>query len=149
MVKETKSRTTHGHSKTAEYRAWGAMQGRCYNKNYKGYHNYGARGISVCDRWREGFQYFLEDMGYRPPDKTSLGRIDNERGYSPDNCRWEDRDQQDNNRRNNRTITSDGVTLTYAQWERRNGLTEGIITKRIYCGCAPKRAIRALREKSK
>lgn len=78
------------------------MKGRCRDKNDIGYSRYGGRGIKVCDRWLgpDGFEHFLEDMGARPEGYT-LDRIDNDKDYSPDNCRWADLLTQTCNRRTN------------------------------------------------
>jgi|AntDeeMinimDraft_6_1070357.scaffolds.fasta_scaffold07307_3 hypothetical protein len=93
--------TSHGKTKTDEYKAWSAMLTRCSNENQPGYVNYGGRGISVCDRWRE-FEAFLKDMGRKPSKKHSLERVMNDIGYSPDNCKWADRFCQAQNQRTRR-----------------------------------------------
>lgn len=90
---------THGgwtyHKNT--YKTWQSMIQRCENKNHKAYASYGGRGISVCDSWHS-FEVFFQDMG-NPPDGLSLDRIDNDKGYSPENCRWSDKLVQARNRR--------------------------------------------------
>jgi hypothetical protein len=96
--------TTHGEAAahTVEYTTWASMKARCNNPNFPKYHLYGGRGIKVCDRWVNDFSAFLEDMGRRPPNKTSIDRIDGDKGYEPGNCRWADDFEQNRNRKFNR-----------------------------------------------
>lgn len=89
-------------SNSTEYVIWCAILQRCFNIKCKTYSYYGGRGISVCDRWNPkaggSFENFFEDMGERP-DKTSIDRVDNTLGYSPDNCRWAGVEVQSYNKR--------------------------------------------------
>ena len=106
------------------------MVQRCTNPNDEAYHNYGARGISVCDRWLD-FANFLEDMGESPP-RLTIDRIDNNRGYEPGNCRWATYKEQMNNVRYNRIIEFDGKTLTLQQWSEESGINIGTLRNRLF-----------------
>ena len=96
-----KRSTVHGHNPTGKasptYNSWHSMRARCTRASHKSYPNYGGRGITVCDRWRE-FANFLSDMGERP-DGMTLDRIDNDGNYEPLNCRWATASQQQQNKR--------------------------------------------------
>ena len=127
------SNNSHKMSKTPEYRSWLNMKARCCNPNHKGYSDYGGRGIAVCDRWLN-LENFLADMGIKPTPKHSIDRINNDGDYSPDNCKWSDSKDQANNRRSNRLITIDDVTLTIAQWAKKMGFGRNVIWDRLEAG---------------
>lgn len=114
--------TTHGMSRSQEYRAWRGMNERCHKADHPAFKHYGARGIAVCPRWRESFVAFVSDMGLAPDRAHSLDRIDNDRGYEPSNCRWATALEQANNRRNTVTVFYLGEHKTLTAWMRDLGL---------------------------
>lgn len=108
------------------------MMSRCYYKNDKSYRNYGGRRIGVCDFWRgdNGFEYFYcwsIDNGFSP--ELSLDRIDNEKEYSPENCRWATFNEQQNNKRNNVRVNVNGQEMTVAQAERMLGIPKNGVNR--------------------
>lgn len=136
----------HGHatgeSKTREYLTWRAMTQRCSNPKAPAFYRYGGRGIAVCDRWRD-FKAFLADMGPRPPG-TSLDRRDNDKGYSPDNCRWATRREQAENTRTVTLATIDGETCSVGTWAARLRLDASTVRYRIRrLGMTPEQALLA------
>jgi hypothetical protein len=126
----------HGLCKTPEWRSWYAMVSRCTDSTNGSYRRYGAVGITVCDRWLgdNGFASFLADMGHKPTPKHTIDRIENAKGYSPENCRWADIIQQANNTRTNRPITFRGRTQNLSQWARELGCSPGVLLYRLKAG---------------
>ena len=123
----------HGLSYSREFLARKNMIDRCYNENDSGYHNYGGRGITVCDRWLDkenGLINFIEDVGFRPNDSYSLDRIDVNGNYCPENCRWTDQKTQCRNRRNNNTLTLNGITRCLSEWEEITGISRSVFRVR-------------------
>lgn len=102
----------HGHSKgdkvSLTYGTWRTMVQRCTNQNMPCFKDYGGKGITVCERWKS-FQNFLDDMGEKP-GKLTLDRIDNKKGYGPDNCRWATRRRQRINQDRTKIYTVLGIT---------------------------------------
>jgi len=130
-----KAKTTHGHRSygklPAEYVAWHNMLDRCFNPNSRSYPDYGGRGITVCERWRESYPNFLADMGERPPGKYSLERQDVNGDYRPNNCIWLPHADQARNRRSNRYLTFEGETLSLADWARKTGIPYQALQHRL------------------
>lgn len=122
---------THRMSNTPEWRAWRAMRARCYSPTHQVYDRYGGRGIRVCKRWRNSFENFFEDMGARPSPTHSLDRIDNEKGYTPSNCRWATEVNQQRNRRDARMLTLDEETLNLSAWAERYGMSVALLRYRL------------------
>lgn len=114
---EIRRKRKPGISRTPTYRSWYGMQTRCYDPQYRSFHRYGGRGIIVCPRWLI-FENFLADMGERPPG-TSIDRINNDGNYEPDNCKWSNQIEQNNNTSQNQFFTYKGETLTIAEWARK------------------------------
>jgi len=89
----------HGMCRTRIYVTWESMKCRCYNPNYVRFKNYGGRGITVCEEWKNNFEKFYEDMGDPPTLQHTLDRKNNDGGYSKENCKWSTKKEQANNRR--------------------------------------------------
>lgn len=127
----------HGIYKEHPYeaRSYYAMRRRCYSAANPSYPRYGGSDITVCDRWlgAHGFQHFVEDMGDRPKGFT-LDRIDNKKGYSPDNCRWSSVQEQNRNRKTNIFYTHNGKTRVLIDWAREYGLRPSLIYRRYQKG---------------
>jgi len=97
------------------YLCWKMMRNRCTNPNDPKFKNHGGRGITVCDEWMNSFETFSSDMGERPSN-YSIDRIDNNKGYFKENCKWSSMTEQNNNKTNNVLLTHNGMTMTVSQW---------------------------------
>jgi len=136
-------RGTHRMHGTPAHTSWRAMIARCTRKADPGYHNYGGRGIAICEKWKT-FRGFYADMG-DPPASHTLDRIDNNGNYEPSNCRWATPTQQMRNARINRLLTLDGERLSIAEWAERFGLCDQTIRSRLNYGWAIRDVITAPR----
>lgn len=125
-----KAQTTHGLSKTPEYKIWISMVERCTSPKNQVYQSYGARGITVSDDWMS-FESFLRDMGKRPFKGASIDRIDNDKGYCKENCRWTTPKVQNRNKRDNVWLELNGKRKTLSQWSEETGLSASLIRQRI------------------
>ena len=105
------------------YKVWSGIKQRCFNPNSNRYKNYGGRGISICDEWKNSFETFCKwalENGYK--EGLSIDRIDHEKDYDPSNCRWTDEITQQNNRTNNTLYEYEGETHTLTEWSRIKGI---------------------------
>ena len=145
LRKETGQRRprTHGHTinrkPTPEYMIWGAMRKRCLNPNDQAFPSYGGRGITVCKRWLHSFEAFYTDMGPRPSPTYSIERISNDGPYSPENCRWATRTEQNRNSRHNIMITWNNATHCLKEWCEILGLSYSVIQQRYAHEWTPER----------
>ena len=133
--------TRHGESHSKLHKAWCNMRYRCYNPSCDCYADYGGRGITVCDEWGsyEAFRDWSLANGFA--ENLSIDRIDNDKGYSPDNCRWVPMKTQANNKRKSNCLTMNGETKTIAEWSEVTGIGWTTIKERLKHGWSVERAL--------
>jgi len=124
---------THGYSKDPLYPRYLVMIQRCYNPKNNSYPRYGGRGISVCQRWLESYENFIEDMGL-PPKGASIERIDNDGDYCPENCKWADHYEQANNKRNNHFIEYQGRKYSVGEFCRKFRVHDSELRRKVFKG---------------
>ena len=149
LIQYQKNPRTHGLSHTRIYKIWDSMKGRCKYKRPE-YKRYAENNIKVCDEWQEKFMSFYEwamENGYE--DGLTLDRIDNSKGYCPNNCRWVTMKEQENNRTNNHLVKINGITKTIAEWSEISGLAYGTIRNRVYKGWIEDDILKPARKKRK
>lgn len=135
-------KVTHGKAHTRLYRTYCHMVGRCYCSTDAAYKDYGGRGITICDDWKNDFMNFYNwsmQNGYL--DCLTIDRVDNERGYEPSNCRWVGIKEQSNNRRSNVNVELNGITKNMSQWCKEFGLNYKVIMDRVYRGWCVEKAL--------
>ncbi len=122
------------------YKVWSSIIQRCTNPRNAKYQDYGGRGITVCERWRD-FDHFYKDVGPKPFQGAQIDRIDNDKGYLPGNVRWATRQENQRNRRANHTLTCKGVTRCIQEWSEVTGIKPNTILTRIRRGWRPEQAL--------
>jgi hypothetical protein len=125
--------TTHGYAGSRIHKIWKGMVQRCTNPDNPAWPDYGGRGITICPEWLT-FENFLRAMGATYRRRLTIDRRNNDKGYSPDNCRWATKLQQANNTRGNRWIEFDEQSRTVAQWGRYTGTPPQRISYRLNAG---------------
>lgn len=139
-VASASANKTHGMSSRPEYAVWLEMKRRCTKPTHPRYPDYGGRGIQVCDRWLDSFQNFWDDMGPRPP-WMSIERRNNDGDYTPENCVWATRKEQNRNRRSNRKVTFRGRDMLLVEAAEMAGLPYRRIVERLSEGWTECRAL--------
>ena len=142
--------TKHGHTKGGKipklYNVWSTMKSRCLNKNNEKYHNYGGRGIKVCDEWLEfdPFYRWSKENGYK--EGLSIDRIDVNGNYSPDNCRWADIETQSYNKRETVKVMVNGKEQTLKELSLTTGINMKTLSTRYVKGDRGERLVRSVRK---
>lgn len=126
-----KSSIKHNMTNTRQYKIWCSMKARCHNKNNTAYKDYGERGIFVCEKWGNSFEEFWKDMRIGYADYLTLERVDNNKGYSLENCRWATWTEQANNRRGiGILITHNGLTMNLNKWSKKLGISRQAVQQK-------------------
>ena len=131
-----------GRKGTRLYRIWANIKTRCLNANSAQYYRYGGRGITICDQWKDNFQAFYDwSMSHRYSEGLSIDRINNDLGYSPNNCRWATPKVQANNTSRCRMLTVNGETKTMREWCEIYGMNYSLVRDRLNRHWAPEKAL--------
>ena len=130
-----KNHLTHGLRKTRLYGIWSNIKTRCYNVNDPHYERWGAKGVVMCDQWRNDFKVFYDwAMSHGYSDELTIDRINNDGNYEPSNCRWVTLAENNRNKVHVRYITYNGKTQTIGQWTKELGLGKETIRERLKRG---------------
>lgn len=124
----------HGKSHSREFAAWRAIKVRCFNSKCAAFHNYGGRGITMCDRWLDSFENFLADMGPKPSPKHTIDRINNSGNYEPSNCCWRTYVEQMRNRRTLKVNSSGQTGVHFCKVTKKWKTLIGLNNKQILLG---------------
>ena len=130
----SKISTRHGLASSRLYKIWNGMRQRCENSNNPRYDSYGGRGVTICRDWDNFEDFYNWSLEHGYSDELTIDRIDNNKGYSPQNCRWTDRVTQQNNRQNSHYFTYAGETKTITEWSRCLDMSYSTLWYRINRG---------------
>lgn len=132
-----------GREMTPTYQSWRGMKERCVSPSHAAWNNYGGRGIKVCDRWlgKDGFSNFLSDMGERPGKEYTLDRIDYDKDYAPENCKWSTRTEQARNTRQNKIYVIDGIRYCETELCEKHGINLRSFRNRLRRGWTLEQAL--------
>ena len=127
-------KTSHLSTKTRLFKIWSGMHERCNREKHPHFKSYGGKGISVCDNWRnfETFKEWALSSGYE--ESLTIDRIDNNKGYEPDNCRWATQKEQARNKSNNHLVSFNGITKTISEWAEVFGVNKTTLRYRLEAG---------------
>lgn len=124
---------SHGLSGHELYSIWHSMIRRCYDDKCASFPNYGSRGISVCKRWQD-VRNFIKDMHPRPFASAQIDRSNNDKNYSPGNCRWVTSTENNRNRSSNKVLEHAGKKMCVVEWSEETGIPASAIYKRLQYG---------------
>lgn len=143
-----KKRTTHGKRRTKLYTKWHSMRRRCEEKTSKSYKDYGAKGIKVCEEWKDPEKFFAWALSHGYEEGLEIDRIDSKGDYCPENCRFVTRLVNANNKSNNRIILHNGEERTLAEWSRHYGVKYDYLHKRMSKGDSFEEALNKAKAKA-
>lgn len=133
--------SSHKKTNTRVYRIWHNMKNRCAYSSVGSYAAYGARGIKVCQTWSQSFEAFYRDMGDPPSELHSLGRVDVNKDYGPDNCVWIETYKQQWNRQDSHLISWNGITKSLPAWAHALGVNQNSLRSRLRNGWTAEEAL--------
>lgn len=143
LMREEGSKRQHKHGMygTSTYRSWAMMVQRTTNKNLPDWKDYGGRGITLYEPWKD-FSIFLKDMGEKPTESHSIERKNNNKGYSPDNCKWATDGEQRRNKRINHNLTLDGRTMCIEDWSTELNISSNTLRSRLTRGWSTEKTLK-------
>lgn len=144
-IDNNKARSTHGMCRTHIHRIWLHIKDRCGNEKCKSYMNYGGRGITICDEWKDDFQTFYDYVSKLPhfeEEGYSIDRINNDGNYEPGNVKWSTTKEQANNKRSNRVLEAFCEKHTVAEWSEKLGISDKTIMSRLRRGLSAEDALK-------